>query len=130
MLVTEGTTYALTSPGEEGAYALEIDQNAPLDGVGLGEATASQLFYLTAGVTYTLNFQSYWSIGSGGFIGVKLNGQPVYTVDAEDHAGPGVWNSNTVTFTASGQLLLEFEWLFGSSGAVSKIDNVSLTPPK
>jgi hypothetical protein len=129
-LVTEGTTYALTSPGFTGSFAFEVDQNAPLDGVGIGEAILAQLFYITPGTQYVLTFDTFFNVGNGGFIGVKFNGAPQYTVDASDKLGPGVWNSNTISFTATtGQYLLEFEFLFGTSSVVAKIDNVVLSPP-
>jgi hypothetical protein len=128
-LVTEGTTYALTSPGYTGSFAFEVDQNAPLDGVGIGEASLQQLFYITPETTYLLTFDTFFNVGNGGFIGVKFNGVPQYTVDASDKLGPGVWNSNSISFTATaGQYLLEFEFVFGTSSVVTKIDNVVLTP--
>lgn len=129
-LVTKGTTYALTSPGFTGSFAFEVDQNAPLDGVGIGEAILAQLFYITPGTQYVLTFDTFFNVANGGFIGVKFNGAPQYTVDAGDKPGPGVWNSNTISFTATtGQYLLEFEFLFGTSSVVAKIDNVVLSPP-
>ncbi len=128
-LVAHGTTYALTSPGKSGSFAFEVDQTGPIDGVGLGQATLSQLIYITQGTQYVLTFDTFFNSGNAGFIGVKFNGQPQSTVDARDHLGPGVWNSNTITFTATtGQYILEFEFLFGSSNVVAKIDNVNLTP--
>lgn len=127
--MTQGTTYALTSPGNTGNFAFEVDQNAALDGVGLGQATLLQLIYITPGTHYTLTFDSYFDVANGGFIGVKFNGQPQYTVDASDKLGPGVWNSNVITFVAAtGQYLLEFEFLFGASKVVAKLDNINLTP--
>ena len=61
-------------------------------------------------------------------MGLKLNGQPLYTVDASDKNGPVVWNSNTAGFTAmTGQYLLEFEWLFGAEKVAVKVDNVVLS---
>lgn len=97
--------------------------------MGLGEAILSQLIYITSGTTYTLSFRSFWNVGNGGFIGVKLNGQPQYTVDAMDDPGPGVWKLNTFSFTATtDQHLVEFEFLFGTSSAVAKIDSIVLTP--
>jgi hypothetical protein len=129
-LVTEGTTYALTSPGSTGAFAFEVDQNAPLDSVGIGEAILAQLFYITPGTQYVLTFDTFFNVGNGGFIGVKFNGAPKYTVDASDNLRPGVWNSNTISFTATtGQYFLEFEFMFGTSSVVAKIDNVILSPP-
>src|SRR5204863_6551246 len=126
-LTTQGTTYALTSPGYVGSFAFQVNQNGPLDTVGLGQASLQQLFYLTTGTQYTLNFHTFWSASGGGFIGVKFNDVPKYTVNAGDHGGPGVWNLNTIPFTATtGQHLFEFEFLFGSTGVFAKIDNVIL----
>lgn len=128
-LVTDGTTYALTSPGFSSSTTFEVRQNGPLDIVGLGQANIQQLIYITPGVQYTLKFSTFWSPNGVGFIGLKFNGQPQYTFDAGDNNGPGVWSSNTVSFTATtGQYLLEFEFLFGATGVVAKIDNVVLTP--
>jgi len=126
-LVTQGTTYTLTSPGYAGSFAFQVNQNGPLDSIGLGQASLQQFFYITQGTKYTLSFNTFWSAGNGGFIGVKFNGEPKYTVDAGDKGGPGVWNLNTIDFTATtGQYLFEFEFLFGSSGVFAKIDNVIL----
>jgi hypothetical protein len=112
-LVTEGTTYALTPPGSTRPFAFEVDQNAPLDSVGIGEVIHAQIFYITPGTQYVLTFDTFFNVGNGGFIGVKFNGAPQYTVDASDNLGPGVWNSNTISFTATtGQYLLEFEFMF------------------
>lgn len=127
-LVTLGTTYALAGPAYSGSYAFQVTQNGPIDTVGLGQALLEQLIYITPGVHYTLTFQSYWS-GYGGFIGVKINGNPVYTVDAGDRLGPGVWNTNSIQFTATtGQHLIEFEWIFGNSNVFASIDAVVLSP--
>jgi hypothetical protein len=64
-----------------------------------------------------------------GFVGVKLNGQPYWTVDSEDHLSPGVWNTNSFTYTTdSTSLTLTFEFLAGFIGAQFVIDNVSVVP--
>jgi hypothetical protein len=127
-LVTEGTTYALTSPGYTGNFAFQVNQNIGIDNVGLGQATLSQLTNITPGTQYTLSFDTFWS-SLGGFIGVKFNGQPIYTVDAGDKGGPGVWNLNVITFTATtDQYLFEFEFLFGTSGVYAEIDDIVLSP--
>lgn len=79
---------------------------------------------------YTLTFDTFFNDGNGGFIGLKINGVPQLTVDARDFGGPGVWNTITFNFTAvTGQHLLEFEFLFGTSPVTAKIDKVGLTPP-
>jgi hypothetical protein len=129
-LVAHGTTYTLTSPGSSSSsFAFEVDQNDPLDSIGLGETIIQQLFYVTPRTQYTLAFNPWWNAGNGGFIGVKFNEQPQYTVDASDKAGPGVWDSNSISSTATtAQYLLEFEFLFGTNIAAAKIDNVVLSP--
>ena len=60
-------------------------------------------------------------------MGVKINSQPVYTVDSCD--GPaGAFNDNLVQFFATDHTNLRFEFLIGETPAVVKIDNVSVTP--
>ena len=104
-----------------------MDQSASLDGLGLGLANMQQLFYITPGTQHLLTFDTFFNVGNGSFIGVKFNGQPQYTVDAGDMLGQGVWNSNSISFAApTGQYLLEFEFLFGTTRVVAKIDNVRL----
>lgn len=81
-----------------------------------------------AGKTYTLSFDRYFNIGAAGFIGVKIDQTSVYTIDASDKLGPGVWNANTVTFTANGATTnVRLEFLFGVQGSVDKVDNVGVT---
>jgi len=91
--------------------------------MGLGQASLKQLFSITPGTQYTLTFNSFWSALNGDFIGVKFNGQLQYAVDASGKNEPGVWNANSIAFTATmGQYLPEFEWVLG------RIDGGGLTP--
>ena len=60
-------------------------------------------------------------------MGVKINQQPVYTVDPCDWPA-GVFNDNLVQFFATGQDNVRFEFLIGETPAVFKIDNVSAVP--
>ena len=60
-------------------------------------------------------------------MGVKINQQPVYTVDSCDRP-EGVFNDNLVQFFATGQDNVRFEFLIGETPAVVKIDNVSVIP--
>ncbi|KAK4981015.1 hypothetical protein LTR28_009276, partial [Elasticomyces elasticus] len=129
--VTHGTTYAVTSPGKSGLFAFEVDRKAPFDGVGLAQATLSQLVDLTTGTDYVLTFDTNFSNRLGGFIIVLFNGEGQYTVDARAGSGPGVWRNSNIAFTATrlpSQYLIEFAFVFGSTSAVAKVDNVTLTP--
>ncbi|KAK5011808.1 hypothetical protein LTR28_000009, partial [Elasticomyces elasticus] len=129
--VTHGTTYAVTSPGKSGLFAFEVDREAPFDGVRLAQATLSQLFNLTTGTQYVLTFDTNFSNRFGGYFLVPFNGQALYTVDARAGSGPGVWRTSNIAFTATrvpSQYLIEFEFVFGSTSAVAKVDNVILTP--
>ena len=83
-----------------------------------------------AGKTYTLSFDRYFNIGAAGFIGVKIDQTSVYTIDASDKLGPGVWNANTVTFTANGATTnVRLEFLFGVQGTPSSLPPLSPTSP-
>lgn len=81
---------------------------------------------LVAGAAYVLKFRTYFDkcTPSEGFVGVMLNHEPVYTVDACDH-GAGAFTDNTVSFTAAAAAAnLRFEFIIGENPAVVKIDNV------
>lgn len=83
-----------------------------------------------ANIPYTLRFRTFFDkcTGSEGFVGVKINGQPVYTVDACDGTA-GVFNDNAIQFiSAGGSTNLRFEFLVGENPAVVKIDNVNVYP--
>ena len=61
-------------------------------------------------------------------MGLMLNHQAVYTVDACDH-GAGDFTDNTVTFTAAANPEnLRFEFIIGEDPATVKIDNVVVVP--
>ena len=82
-----------------------------------------------AGVPYNLKFRTYFDkcTGSEGFVGVMINHQPVYTVDACDNPA-GAFADNLVQFFAVGSDNLLFQFLIGENPAVVKIDNVSVMP--
>ena len=94
-------------------------------------ASLSQRLATFGNIPYSLKFRTYFDkcSGSEGFIGVKIDGQPVYTVDSCDHPA-GVFSDNEYQFFASvqGGTDLRFEFLVGDSPAVVKIDNVSALP--
>ncbi|KAI4113014.1 MAG: hypothetical protein LQ338_008240, partial [Usnochroma carphineum] len=58
-------------------------------------AAVSQDIQLVTGVPYNLKFRTYFDkcTQSEGFVGVMINHQAVYTVDACDH-GAGVFTDN------------------------------------
>lgn len=63
-----------------------------------------------------------------GFVGVVLNHQPVYTVDACDK-GEGAFKDNPVQFDVFADTTnLRFECLIFETPATVKIDNVSILP--
>lgn len=94
---------------------------------GAEQASVNQDVTLEVGVNYILFFESYFNRGDAGFIGVKIDQAPIYTVDAEDKNGPLVWNSNSVPFTATNTITnIRFEFLFGAAGSVDKIDDISI----
>ena len=51
----------------------------------------------------------------------------MYTVEANDNLGPGLWNANTLAFVASGTTTnVRLEFLFGDQGSMDKVDNVAV----
>ena len=78
---------------------------------------------------YNLRFRTYFPqcTGSEGFVGVKINQQPVYTVDACDKPAGG-FQDNLVQFFATGGDNVRFEFLVGETPTLVKIDNVSVVP--
>ncbi len=85
---------------------------------------------VTPGVPYTLTFNSWFDDIQSGFIGVMVNGSPIYTVDAADK-GAGAWHLSTVSHTPTTSTInLRFEFLFGTQHepSVQKIDTVAFAP--
>ena len=118
----------LTSPGHNSQFAYEVNQTGTPNISGTVPVPAiSQTLTTVSGTTYTISFDTYITGSYAGFVGVKLNGQPYWTVDSQDHLGPGVWNTNSFTHTAdSTSMTLTFEFLAGYIGAHFVIDNVSV----
>ncbi|KAL8950863.1 MAG: hypothetical protein Q9222_003117 [Ikaeria aurantiellina] len=121
------TTHAVTSPGDNSPSAYKFDQVGPVDPDSyMHPASVNQDLAVTVGQSYTVRFRTYFDkcTGSEGFVGVMLNHQPVYTVDACDF-GAGAFKDNTVTFTAAASPEnLRFEFIIGENPATVKIDNV------
>ena len=120
------TAHTLHRPGDASNYAYEFDQTGPIGPTSFTQpASVNQDLIVTVGASYTLTFRTYFDkcTGSEGFVGVMLNHQPVYTVDACDF-GAGYYNDNTVAFLATvSPFNLRFEFLVGEPDAVVRIDN-------
>ena len=121
-------SWKISSPGATGTSAFEADLLAapatPELGVSVRVTSAS--FAVVPGAEYTLTFNSWFDDLQSGFIGVMVNGEPIYTVDATDK-GAGAWHLNIVSYTPSvASINLRFEFLFGSQHApgVQKVDSV------
>ena len=118
------TKHSISSPGDNSVFAYEFDQTGATYS-STNPASVSQNLAVTVGQAYLLTFRTYFDrcTQSEGFVGVILNNVAVYTVDACDF-GSGVYENNTVTFTATVSLLtLQFQFLVGEPTAVVKIDN-------
>ncbi|KAL9610019.1 MAG: hypothetical protein Q9167_005261 [Letrouitia subvulpina] len=125
-----GTTHSVSSPGDNSNFAYEFRQVGPVaPDASQHPASLSQDLSVQNGVPYNLRFRTYFDkcTQSEGFVGVKLNNQPVYTVDACDN-GAGAFKDNLVQFFATGSNNLRFEFLIGENPATVKIDNVSVIP--
>jgi hypothetical protein len=108
-------TAGLTSPGHSSQFAYAVDQTGTPDISGNVPVPAiSQNLTSVSGKTYTISFDTYITGSFAGFVGVKINGKPYWTVDSNDNLGPGVWNTNSFAHTAdSASLTLTFEFLAG-----------------
>ncbi|KAH8912959.1 hypothetical protein BR93DRAFT_984455 [Coniochaeta sp. PMI_546] len=125
-------TWKLSSPGATGNFAFEADLlQAPANPeAGVSVRVTSATFTVTPGVPYTLTFNSWFDNLLSGFIGVVVNGSPIYTVDATDK-GAGAWHLNTVSYTpTTSTVTIRFEFLFGTQHepSVQKVDTVVFTP--
>ncbi|OIW32617.1 hypothetical protein CONLIGDRAFT_699440 [Coniochaeta ligniaria NRRL 30616] len=125
-------TWTLSSPGATGSFAFEADLlGVPVSPeLGVSVRVTSAAFAVTPGVVYTLTFNSWFDDLLSGFIGVMVNGSPIYTVDATDK-GAGAWHLNTVSYTpTAASVNLRFEFLFGTQHepGVQRVDTVFFSP--
>ncbi|KAK3328108.1 hypothetical protein B0T19DRAFT_183022 [Cercophora scortea] len=119
---------AVTQPGNTGSFAFEVDLHAAPANTELGVSARiiSAPFAVVPNAAYTLTFWTFFDKIDNGFIGVMVNGQPIWTVDAGD-LGFGAFHKSTVPVTpTTSTVTLTFEFLFGSvSQAVDRIDSIS-----
>ncbi|KAK0636041.1 hypothetical protein B0T17DRAFT_595609 [Bombardia bombarda] len=120
----------ITAPGNTGASAFEVSLHArPSTPVrGVSARIFSQPIAISPVAGYTLTFSTFFDKLDNGFIGVMVNNNPIYTVDATDK-GAGAFKQNSITFFPSSvNIVLKFEFLFVSTIAsgVDRIDSISL----
>lgn len=118
-----------TNGPNTGQKSFEVDFHgpAPRPELGVSARITSQSVPVTPGVSYLLEFYTFFDNLDAGFVGVMFNGVPVRTVDARDN-GWGAWHGNQLTWTpASGvtTAAITFEFLFVSTvSSVDKIDSI------
>jgi len=115
------------SPGNTGSKAFEVHtRSAPITPeMGVSARIISETINAAANVPCKLTFASFFTNADAGFIGVMINGAPVYTVDAHD-APAGVWNQNYIDYTPStDRVVIKFEFLFGPYPSYARIDTVN-----
>ncbi|KAM7210784.1 hypothetical protein V8F06_013831 [Rhypophila decipiens] len=124
--------WELRSPGNTGRFAFEahlLSQPATPE-LGVSVRVTSKSFTVSPNVAYRLGFASWFDDLGSGFIGVMINGSPVYTVDAGDK-GAGAWHDNTVLYTpATATVTLRFEFLFDNRHvpSIQRLDTVTFVP--
>lgn len=111
----------------------EVDFHYPAVHTELGVSARvwSKLLPVTPGWTYKLTFYTWFSSGSEGFVGVRINeGAAGMTVDAQDHYPLGVYHANEVLWTVPAGVTtatVKFEFLFGAT-SVNRIDGITFQP--
>lgn len=115
--------------GNIGSAAFEVDFHTPpvSPQLGVSARIISPALPVTAGTSYYLQFYSFFDNLQAGFIGVMINGNPIYTVDAGDK-GVGAYHVNDVTWVAPAGVTaanISFEFLFSpGQSSVDRIDSI------
>ncbi|KAL9611910.1 MAG: hypothetical protein Q9167_003463 [Letrouitia subvulpina] len=128
------TKHYVRGPGDASPNAYEFNQVGPVDDdSNMHPASVNQDITVIPGVEYVLHFRTYFDkcTGGEGFVGVMLNHEPEYTVDACDRypSNVGAFGDNAITFTPDTSTEnIRFEFLTGEPDAVIKIDNVVVLP--
>jgi hypothetical protein len=120
------------SPGFTGQKAFEADFTPPSisNEFGVSARVLGPAAPVTPGQTYKLTFATWFDDGSTGFTGVMINDKPYMTIDAGDF-GTGHWHFNQLGWTANAtetSAVPKFEFLFGDTKSVDKIDGVVFAP--
>ena len=123
-----GTSHTISSPGDASNFAYEFI-GSEFEVTNANPPSLSQSIKTVGGESYSLKFRTYFNKCAQRvvFVGVKINGRAVFTVDACDKPA-GQYNSFQPQFFAFGRDTLTFEFIIQGTGAVIKIDNVSIVP--
>ncbi|KAK6863538.1 hypothetical protein PG995_000066 [Apiospora arundinis] len=130
-------SYLVTSSAADahtGTHAFEVTLFAtpatrPEQGVN-ARITSPQVA-VARNVPYKLTFWLRFSDLRCGFVGVMVNDQPIWTVDATDHgaASVGTWTLNQVDYTpTTDSVWVKFEYILGPALCSVRLDTVSLAP--
>jgi hypothetical protein len=123
---TAGVKFGVGNIGS-GAFEVEFQTPPVSPQQGVSARVISPALPVTAGTSYYLQFYSFFDNLNAGFIGVMINGNPIYTVDATDK-GAGFYHVNDVTWVAPAGVTaanISFEFLFSpGQSSVDRIDSV------
>ncbi|KAI0123564.1 hypothetical protein BJ170DRAFT_697387 [Xylariales sp. AK1849] len=125
--------YSVTSPGHTGNKAFEIDlvSSPSTPDFGVNARIISPGLSVVSGNSYQLRFWANFNDLRCGFIGIMIEDQPVFTVDATDHgaASIGTWTENIVDYTpTTSTISIKFEYLLGPALCHVKTDTITFTP--
>ncbi|KAK7990163.1 hypothetical protein PG989_010478 [Apiospora arundinis] len=98
---------------------------------GVNARITSPQVAVARNVPYKLTFWLRFSDLRCGFVGVMVNDQPIWTVDATDHgaASVGTWTLNQVDYTpTTDSVRVKFEYILGPALCNVRLDTVSLAP--
>ena len=124
--ITQGFVDTLSHQAQS-LFSFAFSSSSVCDVHGLANQRHLFVHHRTA---YKLTFYTYQTETPTNFIGVKINGQGLGTIDPNDNNGVGKWVFNEFDFTAAtGGTELEFEFFTGT-GSVQRIDDIVLTPGK
>lgn len=125
--------YAVTSPGNIGSKAFEVDLVAPpaTPEYSVNARIISPALSVVPNTPYKLQFWANFNDIHCGFIGVMVNNSPIMTLDATDHgsASIGTWTDNSINYTpTTDQVTIKFEYLLGPALCHVKTDTITFTP--
>ncbi|KAK7757222.1 hypothetical protein SLS62_000771 [Diatrype stigma] len=125
--------YTITSPGQAGSKAFEVDLVAPpaTPEYSVNARIISPALSVVPNTPYQLKFWANFNDVRCGFIGIMVNNSPIMTLDAADHgsASIGTWTENSVNYTpATDQVTIKFEYLLGPALCHVKTDTITFTP--